>query len=576
MSNNNGERVKDEPRSKRIWLILALVAAAVLIVLVVVGMRRVAARRAEEERKATERARASVPTVRVARVGRLRRLLDRVELSGTLRASRDVTVMPEVPGKLERVGAARGQKVRAGDMLAVVESDTLKAGLDQASAALSVAISGARAARVARDNAASDRKRLRALERSGSASDREVEGAETMLKTAEAQLAVAESRVEQAGAAVRLAKLHLDKAVLTAPFAGTVADDFNRTAGTMVGPQVPIARVVEMQNLRIDLRASERDLARIRNGQKAEVRIASSPGRVFEGLVLVAGPVVDPMTRTAPIEIAVENAVEDGEYLLKPGMFTDVKIVVDERENVLAVGPECLTSHEGADAVFTIRPANEVVVRFRPEALARLGITMDDVLGEFGKGEIEITAAQAAEARTARPPRIPVDSDMFDELMNKTVDSRSGARRRDVAELELVLRPEELRRRKLAVSGVVEALRRARVEVPEGKVAEASLEHVRHLPGERDLADRIAGLLLDADRGIRVRDVAAVELVPVADRYRIVARPVEVGLRAGARVEISGGLAEGDLVVVTGVRALTPGAEVRVETEFGTEKEPQR
>ncbi len=340
----------------RFWLIPAVITlAAVLVVVVIIGMRRAEAQRAEEERKAAERAKASIPTVKVGKVARVKLMLDRAELSGTLRASRDVMVFPEVPGKLERVAVKRGREVRAGEVLAVVESDTLRAQLEQVNAALAVAMSGARVARVGRDNAASGRERVRGLEKTGSASEREVEGAETMLQTAEAQVALAESQIEQARAAVRLTKLQLEKAVITAPFAGTVADDFNHTAGAMVGPGLPVARIVEMQHLRIDLRASERDLARIRNGQKADVRVASSPGRVFEGIVLVAGPVVDPMTRTAPVEIAVENVVEEGEHLLKPGMYADVSITVGVRTNVLAVPTEAVTTSGDRDVVLAVR-----------------------------------------------------------------------------------------------------------------------------------------------------------------------------------------------------------------------------
>jgi RND family efflux transporter MFP subunit len=563
---------RDGSGSRSVWPVLVLVAVAATVVLaVLLGMGRAAQRRAEEQRKAAERARASVPTVKVVRVGRRERLIEHVELSGTLRGAREVTVLPEVPGKLERVSVKRGQEVKAGEVLAIVESDTLRAGLEQAKAALSVAMSGARAARVARDNAASDRKRLRGLEKTGSASDREVEGAETMLKTAEAQVALAESQVEQAQAAVRLAQIQLKKAIISAPFAGTVADDFRHTAGAMVAPQVPIARIVEMQHLRIDPRASERDLVRLRDGQTAEISVASAPERTFQGVVLVAGPVVDPMTRTGPVEIALENVVEGGEYLLKPGMYADVEILIGDRNNVLAIEPESLTSHEGTDAVLTVRPANEVEVTFDPDKLEELGLSVDDVLNELAKGELEITAEQAAEARRARPPRIPVDSEMFGDFMATKVDAERGVQLREVAKMELVLSPDELRKRGLLASGVVESLRKARVEVPDESAAEAGAEHVLRVPGERDLSDRIAAVLLDGEKGIRVRDVAVVELRPLPDLYRIVPRSVEVGLRTREWVEVletgDRGLSEGELIVASGVRALAPGEQVRMKSE---------
>jgi multidrug efflux pump subunit AcrA (membrane-fusion protein) len=76
---------------------------------------------------------------------------------------------------------------------------------------------------------------------------------------------------------------------------------------------------------------------------------------VFEGIVLVAGPVVDPMTRTAPVELAVENVVEEGEHLLKPGMYADVSVTVGVRTNVLAVPAEAVTTSGGRDVVLAVR-----------------------------------------------------------------------------------------------------------------------------------------------------------------------------------------------------------------------------
>ena len=412
------ENSRDGSGSKPVWPVLVLVAvAAALVLLVVLGMGRAARQRAEEERKAAERASASVPTVKVTRTRRLERLLEHIELSGTLRGAREVMVLPEVPGKLERVSVKRGREVRAGEVLAIVESDTLRAQLEQVKAALSVTMSGARAARVARDNAASDRERLRGLEKTGSASDREVEGAETMLKTAEAQVALAESQIEQAQAAVRLAQIQLKKAIIAAPFAGMVADDFNHTAGAMVGPLVPIARIVEMQHLRIDLRASERDLVRLRDGQTAEIRVASAPDRTFQGVVLVAGPTIDPMTRTGPVEIALENVVEGGEYLLKPGMYSDVSIAVNERTNVLAVPPSALTTIEDKDSVLVLvfeKPTGDgggnVLIEARPVTLGVRTADWVEVTDGLTEGEPIVASGVRALAPGAQV-RIKSESD---------------------------------------------------------------------------------------------------------------------------------------------------------------------
>jgi RND family efflux transporter MFP subunit len=361
--------MEDVPARSRTGVVIAgvLTAAVALVGLLVWGINRRQEQRELAERTASEQLRSGVPSVAASPVRKVAALRRTVELAATLRSASAVTVLPEIPGKLAAVRVGRGDRVSEGEVLAVVETDTLEAHVEQAKAALGVATAASKQAQVGRDNAAREHDRIERLVLSKSVPNREADTAKAAFDAAEAQLELALSQVEQARAALRLAELQLEKATIRAPFAGVVADDYNLTVGQMIGPQVPVARLVDMEDLRATARAAERELPRLHPGQKVEVRVAAHGRRPFPGKVLAAGPAVDPVSRTAVVEIAVENVVEEGDYLLKPGMFAEASVTIEERADVLAVRRESVVLREGRETVLVARPAEGT-----PAGLSRL------------------------------------------------------------------------------------------------------------------------------------------------------------------------------------------------------------
>ncbi len=81
------------------------------------------------------------------------------------------------------------------------------------------------------------------------------------------------------------------------------------------------------------INVTERDLGAIKTGQRSEISVSTYPDLVFEGRVKTVSPVINPMTRTAKIEIIADNS----DIKLKPGMFARVSVIVAERENVLTI-----------------------------------------------------------------------------------------------------------------------------------------------------------------------------------------------------------------------------------------------
>ena len=101
----------------------------------------------------------------------------------------------------------------------------------------------------------------------------------------------------------------------------------------MASPAVPIVSIVQMDRVIVEVQATELDLAMLREGEEALVRVRSYGERQFSGTVRKISPVLDPSSRMVKVEILVGNP----EHLLKPGMFARAEIITGELKQVIAV-----------------------------------------------------------------------------------------------------------------------------------------------------------------------------------------------------------------------------------------------
>jgi membrane fusion protein (multidrug efflux system) len=120
--------------------------------------------------------------------------------------------------------------------------------------------------------------------------------------------------------------------------------------GQNVNNLTPIALVVNMDKVKIDLDVPEKYLSRVSLGQKAEIKVDAYPEENFVGQVTKITPVVDLINRASPIEITVDNPG----HLLKSGMFAKVSLVIQERKSVPVVLKEAIMGKEPELYVYVI------------------------------------------------------------------------------------------------------------------------------------------------------------------------------------------------------------------------------
>jgi multidrug efflux pump subunit AcrA (membrane-fusion protein) len=126
-------------------------------------------------------------------------------------------------------------------------------------------------------------------------------------RASKAQRDLAAANVEQANAALRVARQIQSDATLRSPVAGVIVER-NFDAGTLVGPGGdPIMAVADLRTLKLEAGVSELEVGRLKIGALARVTIQAQPGQVFEGRVTALAPEVDAKNRHFRVEIKVTN-----------------------------------------------------------------------------------------------------------------------------------------------------------------------------------------------------------------------------------------------------------------------------
>ncbi len=230
-------------------------------------------------------------------------------------------VFSPVSGRITKVLGGFGQRVRAGEPLAVIESPDLANAWSDLLKARADALA-----------ATHENERQRNLFEHGAGSERDYE-------TARDNAAKAEAELERADLHLKLLHGSLDTGatqeyLLRTPIAGEVVHRA-ATPGLEVQGMLASANVVqelftvgELDPIWIWGDVYERDLGRVRAGQSVAITSVAYPGQPIAGTVDFVGAQLDPQTRTARIRCVVRNP----ERRLKPEMFVTLSVEIEKRD----------------------------------------------------------------------------------------------------------------------------------------------------------------------------------------------------------------------------------------------------
>ncbi len=275
--------------------------------------------------------------------------------AGTVRATMEAKVAPEMSGVVTRIHHREGSRVHRGDVLLELDRKDFFAQYVVACANLGVARSQLAQARLKEDWFRKERDRLRALYQASRGKENQIVSTQALDKAA-MDLSVAEVDVQTALAAEnqRMAErqvvlVNLSKSFLRAPFDGVIT-----RLTVEQGDAVAIGRwcmeLMDLSRVRIHVPVDEVDLGQIRLGNVVRVTSDAWPGKVFAGTVSEISPIITTTldkNRTADLKVDVENP----DQVLCVGMSADVVVVTDQTEGVLYVETKCV---RGGDTVMRV------------------------------------------------------------------------------------------------------------------------------------------------------------------------------------------------------------------------------
>jgi HlyD family secretion protein len=215
-----------------------------------------------------------------------------------------------------------------------------------------------------------------------------LDDSEARYQAASAQLDLAQAQYAQAQARLDELKINLANTVITSPVNGFVG---SRTLdpGAWVTPNSVFLSLVDIGVVRIVSNIVERDLRRIAVGRAAQVEVDAYPGETFDGHVAHVAPVLDPLTRTAQVEIEIDNS----NFRLKPGMYARVSFTVEQREQALVVPANALVEVGETRGVFL--PGEGDVAVFQPVTVGLVDQNLAEVAG-LEEGQKIVTTGAAA------------------------------------------------------------------------------------------------------------------------------------------------------------------------------------
>jgi membrane fusion protein (multidrug efflux system) len=223
---------------------------------------------------------------------------------GSLVAVNGVTVSTDLAGIVSQIAFESGSKVRAGDLLVHLDTKQEEAQLRQAEAQ--------------RDFALISLKRNKELLAKHAVAQADCDNAEASYRQAQ-------SSVDQYGALIA-------RKTIRAAFDG-IAGIRQVNLGQYLKEGDAIVALQAFDPIYVNFSLPQQDLSKLGAGMKVELQVDAFGSQVFSGKITAINSMVDQSTRNVQVQATLAN----GDYKLRPGMFTKVSVIVNESKSVVAI-----------------------------------------------------------------------------------------------------------------------------------------------------------------------------------------------------------------------------------------------
>ena len=326
-------------------------------------------------------------TVELAKASRTL-LAQEITVVGNLIGDATVSVVPRAAGRLQDLTVRLGDRVNRGQRIAKIEDFEIVEQVKQAEAAQEVSLATIRQREADLQLAETNVERSRSLFERQLLPKQTLDDNEARYQAALAQLDLARAQTTQSKARLDELRINLANTVITSPVNGFVAKR-NVDPGAFVSQQTPVADVVDITRVRLVANVVEKDLKELTSGNNARVEVDAFPGELFSGRIARVSPVLDPATRTAPIEIEIANPT----FRLKPGMYARVGITTQTKKQALVLPSTAVVDLGGRRGVFQLQ--NDTAIFKTVQVGTEQGMVVEILAGLAEGDEVISTGAGA-------------------------------------------------------------------------------------------------------------------------------------------------------------------------------------
>ncbi|NND78105.1 MAG: efflux RND transporter periplasmic adaptor subunit [Flavobacteriales bacterium] len=274
------------------------------------------------------------------------------EIYGEVETDKNVMLYPEMAGLIKSIKVKEGQRVSKGQSLVDIDSEIIRNQINEVQTAYDLA------------NTTFEKQERLWKKNIGS----------------ELQYLQAKNRKESLEASLGTLNSQLSKALVRAPFSGTV-DEIFPNVGEMANPAMPLIRLVNMDKLYLTCEVSEQHLRAVKKGTPVKVEIDNT-GQILDSKVAEVSSFINPENRSFKVKINLPKA--DG---LKPNLMS--KVIIKDHEvpsSIVVRSSSILQSQDGKDFVYTLEEKDSKLYAVKNEV----------VLGKEYKGNVHVIEGLAS------------------------------------------------------------------------------------------------------------------------------------------------------------------------------------
>lgn len=408
--------------SRRKPIIVAAIVVVVFAVLIVMAVRP----RQQRDREVMEAAEATrgEPTVLVAKVERAP-ARGALVLPGNIEAIAEAPIFARSEGYLQKRTADIGDRVDAGQLLAVIEAPEVDKQVQQAQATLSRSEAGLAQAKAALEQSGAQLKlaevtaqRWNTLFTKRVVSRQEADEKQAAYEARRADNEAARANVAAAANQVAASQADLQRLMdlkgfqqIRAPFAGIITER-NTDVGALIRSGASdgreLFRLARIDTVRIMIDVPQANIPAIRVGEEATVSVQERPGREFPGRIARTANALDPATRTLLAEIHVRNP----QYILLPGMYAQARLANARAAPAILISGDTLVIRSDGPQVAVVRENGSI--HYQKVVLGRDFGAQSEVVSGLAGGESlvinpgdNIQEGAVVKARVAREANLP-------------------------------------------------------------------------------------------------------------------------------------------------------------------------